>query len=100
MPMISFLVSKFEKQTLSNLVTECFGSDFPDILQKQQVSYIYNYLDTLDAQSVLLELNYLDKDYLKTFPAITSSDSVTLGISARGCIFSPRKSIIGTSIGS
>lgn len=67
MPMISFLVSKFEKQTLSNLVTECFGSDFPDILQKQQVSYIYNYLDTLDAQSVLLELNYLDKDYLEDF---------------------------------
>lgn len=67
MPMISFLVSKFEKQTLSNLVTECFGSDFPDILQKQQVSYIYNYLNTLDAQSVLLELNYLDKDYLEDF---------------------------------
>ena len=62
-----FLISKFEKQTLSNLVTECFGSDFPDILQKPQVNYIYKYLETLGAQSVLLELNYLDKDYLEDF---------------------------------
>lgn len=67
MPMISFLVSKFEKQTLSNLVTQCFGSDFPDILQKPQVSYIFNYLTEMGAVSVLLELNYVDKDYLEDF---------------------------------
>lgn len=65
--MNSYLVSKFEKQTLSNLVTQCFGSDFPDILQKPQVSYIFNYLQVMKAQSVLLEPNYVDKDYLEDF---------------------------------
>lgn len=67
MPMIPYLVSVFEKQTLSNLVTECFGSDFPDIFKKPQVGYIYNYLEALGAKSVLLELNYIDKDYLEDF---------------------------------
>lgn len=67
MPMISFLVSKFEKQTLSNLVTQCFGSDFPDILQKPQIDYIFNYLHKMEAESVLLELGYVDKDYLEDF---------------------------------
>ena len=67
MPMISFLVSKLEKQTLSNLVTHCFGSDFPDILHKPQVDYIYNYLHKMGAVSVLLEPGYVDKDYLEDF---------------------------------
>ncbi|ARC77956.1 hypothetical protein AXW93_03715 [Pseudomonas aeruginosa] len=65
--MIPYLVSEFEKQTISNLVTECFGSDFPDIFRKAQVGYIFNYLETLNAASVLLELNYIDKDYLEDF---------------------------------
>lgn len=67
MPMIPYLVSEFEKQTISNLVTECFGSDFPDIFKKPQVGYIFKYLETLGASSVLLELNYIDKDYLEDF---------------------------------
>ncbi|QGG77337.1 hypothetical protein [Pseudomonas syringae] len=66
-PMNSFLVSRFEKQTLSNLVTHCFGSDFPDILQKPQVAYIFSYLKEMKAVSVLLERNYVDKDYLEDF---------------------------------
>jgi len=67
MPMNPFLISSFEKQTLSNLVTQCFGSDFPDILQKPQVNYIFNYLKDMKAVSVLLERNYVDKDYLEDF---------------------------------
>lgn len=67
MPMNPLLISSFEKQTLSNLVTQCFGSDFPDILQKPQVDYIFNYLKDMGAVSVLLERNYVDKDYLEDF---------------------------------
>ncbi|SEJ77333.1 hypothetical protein [Pseudomonas sp. NFR16] len=66
-PMNSFLVSKFEQQTLSNLVTHCFGSDFSEIYQKRQIAYVRDYLDELGAKSVLLELNYVDKDYLEDF---------------------------------
>lgn len=69
--MISYLVSSFEKQTITNLVRECFGYDFPDIFEKAQVDYIFNYLNNLPnrvkAKSVLLEYNYVDKDYLEDF---------------------------------
>ncbi|SOE98046.1 hypothetical protein SAMN05446635_6003 [Burkholderia sp. OK233] len=65
--MIPYLVCKFEKQTLSNLVKECFGADFPDIFHKEQIDYIYRYLRDLGALSVLLEFQYVDKDYLDDF---------------------------------
>ncbi|MCD1607688.1 hypothetical protein CXK98_05835 [Stutzerimonas kunmingensis] len=67
MPMISYLASTFEKQTITNLVRECFGYDFPDIFRKDQVDYLFNYLRILGAQSVLLEHSYVDKDYLEDF---------------------------------
>lgn len=65
--MIPYLVCQFSKPTVSNLVKECFGSDFPDILKKPQLNYIYYYLKKLGAKSVLLEREYLDKDYLEDF---------------------------------
>jgi hypothetical protein len=52
---------------MTNLVRECFGYDFPDILTKRQVSYIFNYLNRLNAQTVLLEFQYVDKDFLEDF---------------------------------
>lgn len=65
--MISYLVSKLAKGELSNLVKECFGTDFPDIFKKPQIDYIYRYLSDLGAKSVLLESKYVDKDYLEDF---------------------------------
>lgn len=65
--MVPFLVSVFDKSTLSNLVKECFGSDFPDILLKKQIGYIYRYLKDLNAESILLEFDYLDRDYLEDY---------------------------------
>jgi len=63
--MTPFLVCQFGKSTLSNLVKECFGSDFPDILRKPQINYAFHYLQALNAQSVLLESEYIDKDFLE-----------------------------------
>ncbi|WP_321937505.1 C39 family peptidase [Paraburkholderia sp. J8-2] len=63
--MIPFLVCGFGKSTISNLVKECFGSDFPDIFRKLQIDYIYRYLKDLGAKSVLLEFEYVDRDYLE-----------------------------------
>lgn len=65
--MLPYLVCEFSKPTVSNLVKECFGSDFPDIFRKTQLSYLYQYLKDLDAKSVLLEREYLDKDYLEDY---------------------------------
>lgn len=65
--MFPYLVSGFGKNVLSNLVKECFGADFPDIIKKKQVNYIYNYLKDLDAKSVVLEVEYVDKDYLEDY---------------------------------
>ncbi len=60
-----FLVSVFEKPSISNLVKECFGSEFPDVYNKVQVDYLFRYLNDLKAQTVLLEYQYVDKDYLE-----------------------------------
>jgi hypothetical protein len=65
--MIPYLVSRFAKETMTNLVRECFGYQFPDILQKPQVGYIFNYLNEMKAKSVLLEFDYVDKDFLEDF---------------------------------
>jgi hypothetical protein len=62
-----YLVCQFGKLTISNLIKECFGSDFSDIFSKPQLAYIYQYLRDLGACSVLLEREYLDKDYLEDF---------------------------------
>lgn len=67
MAMIPYLVSQFAQSTMTNLVRECFGYDFPDILTKRQVSYIYNYLQRMGATTVLLEFDYVDKDFLEDF---------------------------------
>ncbi|GAB2583483.1 hypothetical protein GCM10026986_08570 [Nitrincola alkalisediminis] len=53
--------------TLSNLVKECFGSSFPDINTKSQINYIFNYLKDLKAESILLESDYIDKDFLEDY---------------------------------
>jgi len=65
--MLPFLVCEFHKATLSNLIKECFGSNFLDVLNKQQIDYIYNYLYDLDAKSILLERDYVDSNYLEDY---------------------------------
>lgn len=65
--MIPYLVSRFDKSTLSNLVKESFGSNFPDIFQKKQIDYIYRYLKDLGAKSILLEFEYIDRDFLEDY---------------------------------
>jgi len=65
--MIPYLVCRFEKSTLSNLVKECFGADFPDVFHKEQTDYIYRYTKDLGATSILLEFDYVDKDYLEDY---------------------------------
>lgn len=65
--MTPFLVGAFDKLTISNLIKECFGSEFQDLNRKDQVNYIYRYLADLNAETVLLETEYVDKDYLDDY---------------------------------
>ena len=62
-----FLVCEFAKETLSLLVRERFGSEFPDIIQKNQTDYLYNYLSNLGCKSILMESDYIDRDYLEDY---------------------------------
>jgi hypothetical protein len=62
-----YLVCEFAKETLSNLVRERFGTEFPDINDKVQVKYLFNYLKDLGAQTILLESDYVDHDYLEDY---------------------------------
>jgi hypothetical protein len=63
----AFLVCEFAKETLSNLVRERFGDDFPNIITKRQTAFIYNYLSDLGAETILLESEYVDRDYLEDY---------------------------------
>jgi len=65
--MTPFLVSEFGKLTISNLIRACFGSVFQDLNRKNQVDYIFQYLSDLKAETVLLESDYVDKDYLDDY---------------------------------
>ncbi|QKG67053.1 hypothetical protein HP062_16525 [Pseudomonas sp. B14-6] len=65
--MTPYLVSQFQKSTLSALIRECFGYDFSDIFAKDQVSYLFNYLKALGAKSILLEPKYIDRDFLEDY---------------------------------
>ncbi|MBH3111949.1 hypothetical protein I5M95_04285 [Serratia marcescens] len=65
--MTPYLICKFEKQTLSNLIKECFDTKFPDVYNKIQIDYIYRYLKDIKCKSVLLEPVYIDKDYLEDY---------------------------------
>ncbi|MFC4963426.1 hypothetical protein [Alcaligenes sp. GCM10023179] len=65
--MIPFLVCAFQKSTFSNLIKECINSDFLDIFNKPQIDYIFRYLEEIGAKSVVLEYNYIDKDYLDDY---------------------------------
>ncbi|MBP2665521.1 MAG: hypothetical protein H6Q76_501 [Firmicutes bacterium] len=65
--MSPYLVCEFGKSTISNLIKECFGSEFSDVFSKPQLTYIYQYLLDIGAKSVLLEREYLDKDYLEDY---------------------------------
>ncbi|WP_417538195.1 hypothetical protein [Marinomonas sp.] len=62
-----FLVCEFAKETLGLLVRERFGSEFPDIIQKNQIDYLYNYLSNLGCKSILMESDYVDRDYLEDY---------------------------------
>ena len=65
--MNSFLICQFSELTLGNLIKETFDSSFPDIISKVQIKYIYRYLSNIKAKSILLEKEYLDKDYLEDY---------------------------------
>ncbi|SLW92842.1 Uncharacterised protein [Klebsiella pneumoniae] len=65
--MTPYLICKFEKQTLTNLVKESFKTEFPDIFHKQQIDYIYRYLKDAGCETVILEYDYIDKDYLEDY---------------------------------
>ncbi|WP_179060105.1 hypothetical protein [Pseudomonas taiwanensis] len=65
--MTPYLVSGFQKATLSALIRECFGYDFADIFLKGQVTYLFNYLKERDCVSMLLEPEYIDREFLEDY---------------------------------
>lgn len=65
--MVPYLVSRFDRPTISALVRESFGYSFPDIFKKEQIGYIFHYLKDLCAKTVLLENDYVDKDFLEDY---------------------------------
>ncbi|VVQ23579.1 hypothetical protein [Pseudomonas fluorescens] len=52
---------------MSALIRECFDFDFADIFSKPQVLYLFKYLKELKAEGVLLEPEYIDREFLEDF---------------------------------
>lgn len=65
--MARYLACKFEKSTFSALVKESFDIDFLNVFTKEQIDYFFRYLKDLKANSIVLEFDYLDKDYLEDY---------------------------------
>ncbi len=65
--MTPYLVTEFQRETLSALIRECFGYEYLQIFDKEQVKYLYNYLSSLGAKSILLEPRYTDRDFLEDY---------------------------------
>ena len=65
--MFPFLICEFAEGTLSNSVKECFGDSFPNVMAKKQIKYLYNYLNHLNARSIVIEADYVDRDYLEDY---------------------------------
>lgn len=67
MNQLPFLLSEFKRELISLLIKQCFGAAFPDIRQKRQVNYLFNYLDKLCAKTVICETDYVDREYLDDY---------------------------------
>lgn len=65
--MTPYLVTEFQAETLSALIRECFGYEYLQIFDKEQVKYLYNYLCHIGAKSILLEPRYTDRDFLEDY---------------------------------
>lgn len=65
--MTPYLVTEFQRETLSALIRECFGYEYLRIFDKEQVKYLYNYLSSMGAKSILLEPRYTDRDFLEDY---------------------------------
>jgi hypothetical protein len=61
---VPFLISEFSIPSLAALIKEVFGAKAPDIKEKRQVIYIFNYLKGLNARSIICETEYIDRDFL------------------------------------
>lgn len=65
--MSQFIICKFEKNTFANLIKESFNLNFNEIIQKKQFDYLYSYLVKLDTKIIVLEREYMDKDFLEDY---------------------------------
>jgi hypothetical protein len=59
----AFFVSEFSSDILSILIKQCFGADFNDIASKIQVKNVVGQLTELNANTIICEREYIDKDY-------------------------------------
>jgi len=65
--MTPYLVSSFQQATFSALIRECFGYAFSDIFLKEQIKYLFGYLKECGCIYMLLEPEYIDREFLEDY---------------------------------
>ncbi|WP_434998234.1 hypothetical protein ACRQTN_05190 [Pectobacterium brasiliense] len=89
--MLNYLICDFTKQTLANMVKLCFDSDYPHIYRKNQIDYIYNYLKDLDCNHIVLEPEYIDRDFLEDYASYYVKSFNNIGYKAARLHFFSKK---------
>ncbi|MBL6735210.1 MAG: hypothetical protein ISP86_04965, partial [Shewanellaceae bacterium] len=64
---MDFLCSGFSDKTISALISHFLEEDIVDVFEKKQIQYIYNYLQDLNCQYILLEPEFFDDLYLEDY---------------------------------
>lgn len=62
-----YCVLPFDKTNFYNLIKACTLATIETIDNKIQVSYLYEYLNNLNAKMIIIESDYIDKAYLEDY---------------------------------
>lgn len=64
-----YLILPFSKDNLYEVVKKCTLATEEIINNKRQLSYIFYYAEQMNAKTIIIEGNYIDKSYLEDFSA-------------------------------
>jgi len=64
---MSFRVIPYSVEQLVALLAEKATSSAPEVAQKQHIHFLKSYFGKLDAKTIVVELDYIDHDYLEDY---------------------------------
>jgi len=66
---LPFKVIDFSEDNFLSILQENPDIDMDRLFTKQQIGYFINYFQSIQIKTILIEENYIDRDYLEDFSA-------------------------------